>query len=370
MPDFKLRPYQTTIIESARAAMRAGSRSILLQAPTGAGKTALSAHMLGTSSQRGVVSWFVCHRLDGTGLHQWFNTLIEGPCVSWLIERGFLSRYRLFAPSRPDLSGVGSRMGDFIKSETSKAMDRPSITGDAVAHYKKLASGERAMVFCSSIQHSQHVVAQFVAAGIPAEHVDGETGPSDRDAAMRRFDRGETLILSNVDLFGEGVDVPGAVVLIDLAPTQSLTRCLQRWGRVLRPAPGKTEAVILDHAGNATERHGLPDDQREWSLEGSKKRKNKDPDDVPVKQCPKCFTVVRTQVQTCRCGHVWVAAPRVVEERGGDLQEVDPEVLRRQRSIEQGTARSLEDLIKLGFKRGYKNPRFWAEKVYNARKRA
>jgi superfamily II DNA or RNA helicase len=455
---FALRPYQSDLIEQARALIRAGEKSILIQSPTGSGKTALTAHMLGAAAERDHQSWFVVHRrelvrqsartfysvgiphgivaagfagavlqpvqicsvqtlanrharmrrpklivwdechhvaaaswakiheaypdaihiglsatperLDGTGLGTWFKNIILGPSVSSLIDDGFLAPYRLFAPSRPDLGGVHTRMGDFVRSEAAAVMDKPSITGDAVAHYRKLAAGKRAVVFCTSIEHSQHVVAQFRAAGFSAEHVDGESNPHDRDAALRRFEAGETLILSNVDLFGEGVDIPGIEVAILLRPTQSLSLYLQQVGRALRPAPGKAEALILDHAGNAL-RHGLPDDDRSWSLDGAKKkRKARDGSEVPVKQCPKCFSVVRAQVQKCACGHLWIPQGREVAQVSGELQEVDPALLRRQKYREQASAKSLDDLIRLGASRGYRNPRAWALHVYQARNRA
>jgi superfamily II DNA or RNA helicase len=453
---FFLRDYQLQIIDEARARIRDGERSILLQAPTGAGKTALCAHMLGTSAARGHRSWFVVHRrelirqsartfratgiqhgivaagfmgdsrhpvqicsvqtlaqrharlarprlivwdechhvaaaswarihaaypdaihvglsatperLDGTGLGQWFGTMVCGPAVADLVEQGYLARYRLFAPSAPDLSGVHTRMGDYVKGEASAAMDRPAITGDAVAHYRRLAAGRRAVVFCTSIQHSQHVVEQFRHAGLRAEHVDGETDSATRDAALTRFERGETQILSNVELFGEGVDIPGIEVAILLRPTQSLSLYLQQVGRALRPAPGKAEAIILDHAGNAL-RHGLPDEDREWTLDGER-RVRRQSDAVSVKSCPKCFAVVRATMQRCFCGHQFLAKPRVVEEQAGNLVELDLAALRRAKGREQATARTLQDLIALGVQRGYKFPRQWAERVFYARQRA
>lgn len=455
---FELRPYQQSIIQQARDLIRSGETSILLQSPTGSGKTALTAHMLGSASGRGMQSWFVVHRrelikqsartfrsvgiphgivaagfvgdsrqpvqicsvqtlaqrhkrmraprlicwdechhvaaaswakiheaypdaihvglsatperMDGTGLGRWFKNLVTGPSVEALIEQGYLSKYRLFAPSRPDMSGVRTVGGDYVKRALSSVMDKPSITGDAVAHYRRLAAGKRAVAFCSSIEHSQHVVAQFQAAGFRADHVDGETDPKVRDAVLQRFERGETQILSNVELFGEGVDIPGIEVAILLRPTQSLSLYLQQVGRALRPAPGKAEALILDHAGNAL-KHGLPDDDRQWSLEGEKrKRKDRDIDDVAVRQCPQCFRVVRAQVTRCECGHVWIPQGRVVDEQEGDLQEVDPALLRRQRAKEQSSARTLDDLIKIGVARGYSHPARWAQYVFNARRRA
>ncbi len=455
---FALRPYQAEIIEQARALIRAGGRSILLQAPTGAGKTALCAHMLGTAAARGQQSWFVVHRrelvkqsartfhavgiphgivaagfpgdnhqpvqicsvqtlaqrharmarprlivwdechhvaaaswaqihqaypdaihiglsatperLDGTGLQAWFKQIVLGPSVSWLIEQGYLARYRLFAPSLPDLGGVHTRMGDFVRGEAAAVMDKPSITGDAVAHYRKLAAGKRAVVFCTSVEHSQHVAESFRLTGIRAEHIDGCIDNQMRDEIIGRFEQGQTQVLCNVELFGEGVDIPGIEVAILLRPTQSLSLFLQQVGRALRPAPGKTEALILDHAGNAL-RHGLPDDEREWSLEGAKKkRRAKDKDDVPVKSCPRCFAVVRSLVQRCACGHVWMPQGRVVEEQAGELIEVDASMVRRQKLCEQGAAKSLDDLIRLGAARGYRNPRAWALHVFHARSRA
>lgn len=453
---FSLRSYQSALIEEARAAIRAGQSSILLQAPTGAGKTALCAHMLGTAAARGQQSWFVVHRrelirqsartfhgvgiphgivaagfagdarqpvqicgvqtlaqrhqrmrrprlivwdechhvaaaswarihaaypdaihiglsatperLDGTGLAAWFRHIVCGPSVGWLIKQGFLARYRMFAPSRPDLGGVHTRMGDFVRSEAASVMDKPSITGDAVAHYRKLAAGKRAVVFATSVSHSRSVVEQFRIAGFPAEHVDGETESVQRDAALGRFERGETLILSNVELFGEGVDIPGIECAILLRPTQSLSLYLQQVGRALRPAAGKAEAIILDHAGNAL-RHGLPDDERTWSLEGAaRKRRAKDPDDVPVKSCPQCFAVVRSMVQRCACGHVWIAQGREVAQQAGELVEVDPSMLRRKRSREQVAARTLPELLALAKARGYAPG--WAHKIFHARMRA
>jgi superfamily II DNA or RNA helicase len=258
--------------------------------------------------------------------------------------------------------------GDFNKKELEDALNKSTITGDALDHYAKHAPGKRAIMFEVSIARSLDAVARFKAAGIRAEHVDGDTDPAIRDAAMSRFISGETLVLSNVDLFGEGVDVPAVEVLIDCAPTMSLTRVMQRWGRVLRPADGKTHAVILDHAGNS-KRHGLPDDDREWSLDGQRKsRSKKDDGDIAIKSCPMCFSVVRSTTQECRhCGHVFLKKEREIEQVDGDLQEIDREAIRQQQKAEQGRAATLEELIRIGTLRGYKRPELWARHVYRAR---
>lgn len=446
-----LRPYQTEIIQQTRQLMQQGCRSILIQAPTGSGKTALTAHMLTTAASKGIRSFFCVHRkelimqsakafdeiglpfgiiasgfhedarplvqivsiqtlarrinkvkrpslvvwdeshhcpsksydiiyrqyseayhigltatpqrLDGTGLGKWFTRMVQGPSVAALISQGYLSPYKAYAPSQIDTSGLHIRMGDFVQAEAVAQVDRPTITGDAVSHYQRFAPGKRAIVFCASIQHSMHVVQQFLESGIPSEHVDGDTDSRTRDAAMRRFRDGETLILSNVDLFGEGLDVPSLEAVILLRPTASLGLHLQQLGRCLRPQDGKS-AIILDHAGNIM-RHGLPDEPREWTLEGRKRKKTDAPGEPKIRICKLCFAAIPAGQAICRCGYVFPVTPREVVEQAGELQEVDPEQLRRIRKQEQGQARGLQELIQLGKLRGYKWA--WALNVIKAR---
>lgn len=304
-------------------------------------------------------------RLDGTGLDKWFRAMVNGPSVSWLIENGYLSPYKIYAPGEIDLSKVRTRMGDYVGSELTSIVDRPSITGDAIKHYKKLADGKRAVVFCASVAHSKHVVEQFKQAGVPAEHVDGETDTAERDMAIRRFRDGEIKVLSNVELFGEGFDVPCIEVAILLRPTKSLGLYLQQVGRSLRPSPGKDHAIILDHANNCRE-HGLPDDDRMWTLQGRDKKERKAPSGVRI--CPKCFGASRRGPTKCAlCGHIFAVESREVEQRDGELSEVDTAAVRWKQHIEQGQTRTLEGLIALGKKRGYKNPYWWAQNVIKHR---
>jgi len=308
-------------------------------------------------------------RLDGTGLGKWFEVMVKGPSVSWLIEQGYLAPYKLFAPTTVNTANIHRRMGDFVKSELVDMMDRPSITGDAVNEYKKRAPGKRAVAFCVSVEHSKHVVSQFAAAGFRAEHVDGETPNEQRDAAIRRFERGETHILSNVDLFGEGFDLPSLEVSILLRPTESLALYLQQVGRALRPSPGKEHALILDHAGNCA-RHGLPDEEREWTLEGRPKRERSEKTtSVSVKVCPKCFAAQFPGKPACLyCGTVFEVKTRVIDRVDGELAEVTKDTLvRRKRDTERQNCQSLDQLIALGKARGYKRPGIWAKHIWNYR---
>lgn len=294
-------------------------------------------------------------RLDGQGLGKWFSHMISGPAVAELIGNGSLSPYRLFAPATPDLSDVQTTAGDYQRGALAKAMDKPAIVGDAIGHYRRLCPGQRAVAFAAGVENSKHIVALFLEAGIPAEHVDGSMTNAARDAAVERFRRGETLVLSNADLFGEGFDVPAIEAAILLRPTKSLSLYLQQVGRALRPSEGKREAIILDHAGNSL-RHGLPDDDREWSLNDREKRARRDPTDVPVRQCSECFFVFRPAPKCPSCGHVLPIAKRELEVVEGSLEEVTraKEAAKRQRWAEERACRTLDDWQALGQARGYK----------------
>lgn len=307
-------------------------------------------------------------RLDGKGLGAWFSKMVSGPSVNWFIKEGFLSNYRLYAPPGISTLGIHTRMGDFAAGELAAIVDRPTITGDAIAHYKRLAHGKRAVIFAVSIEHSKHIVSQFQAAGIQAEHVDGETKTEVRDEAIKNFEKGNTKILSNVELFGEGFDLPAIECGILLRPTQSIGLYLQQIGRTLRPTYGKSEAIILDHAGNAL-RHGLPDDERTWTLEGgANTSKRNDSSEPSVKICGKCFAAQLSGSAICQyCGYAFEIQSREVQQQEGELEEIDRAVVRLQRNREQGSVKDLEGLIQLGRQRKYKNPAAWARFVWEAR---
>lgn len=305
-------------------------------------------------------------RLDGVGLGNWFTAMVLGPTTAELIAEGALSPYRLFAPATPDLSGIAMAQGDYQRGALAKAMDKPQIVGDAIGHYTRLCSGKRAVAFAAGVENSQHIAAQFRAAGIAAEHVDGAMSVDERDAAVERFRRGETLVLSNADLFGEGFDVPAIEAAILLRPTKSLSLHLQQVGRALRPCEGKSEAIILDHAGNSLT-HGLPDDDREWSLEDRERRKRAAPSEVSIKQCGNCFFVHRPAPKCPQCGTVYEVKARAIEVVEGELAEVRKVAQQRQRRMEEADCHTLDDWRALAQQRGYKPG--WAMHRWQARQR-
>jgi len=275
-------------------------------------------------------------RADGKGLGRHadgnFDVMVEGPNMRDLINMGFLTDYRIFAPpSDLDLGAVkiSATTGDYNKDGLRKAVRKSHIMGDVVKHYLQIARGKLGITFATDVETATNIAAQFNEAGVPAEVVSAKTPDADRIAVLRRFKKRELLQLVNVDLFGEGFDLPAIEVVSMARPTQSYSLYAQQFGRALRILEGKTEALIIDHVGNVV-RHGLPDARRTWSLDRREKRSRQAQDDViPVKSCPQCTGVYERIYAECPfCG--FKPAPTIrsgPEYVDGDLCELDAAAL-------------------------------------------
>lgn len=399
-----LRPYQADVIESARLAL-ARSNSIVIQMPTGAGKTKVAASMI--ALKEGLV-WFVVHRqeierqtaaalsaagidfgvvspraapdyskrvqiisigtlarriddipapdyvfwdecqhaaakswsalikqlpdakhigltatperLDGKGLDELFDELVIGPTTRELIDGKHLSEFRYFAPSDPDLTAARVREGDYNKGDISKVMNTPVLIGDAVREYKEKANGKRALVFAASVEASKALVERFNAAGIPAAHVDGKTPTPERDAAIAALAAGDIKVLSNVEIFTEGFDLPSIDAIILMRPTKSLALFLQMIGRVLRTADGKDEALIFDHAALWHD-HGWPAHDFKWTLAGDARLRRVAETASMCRRCPACKQVYENRILSCECGFEFPSG-REIGEFDNALSEV------------------------------------------------
>lgn len=247
-------------------------------------------------------------RMGGINLGDVFTSLIEAPTTKELIKLGNLTPFKYYAPDENvDLKKVRVKFGEYVNSDLDRAMGNKKIIGDIVQHYKKLAGGKSAICYCVNVKHSKKIASAFKAAGISAEHCDGETNKIVRAKIVEDFRQGKIKVLCNAELFGEGFDVPNMQAVILARPTKSLTLFTQQSLRPLRPDPSEPNkvAIIIDHVKNF-ERFGLPDTDREWSLK-PKPKKDDGPHAPPLGACPKCRAVIPAGCQTCpECGFVIV----------------------------------------------------------------
>lgn len=259
-------------------------------------------------------------RLDGAGLGDLFGVLIVAAHADELVAAGTLIEPRVYAPSSVNLSGVRVRMGDYEQGKLAKAVDTPKLVGDVVKTWLKLSPGRRTVLFAVNVAHSKHLIDAFVAAGVPAEHIDGKTEKADRAAALARLAAGKTLVMSNCQVLTEGWDLPALETAIVARPTASLGLHLQMIGRVMRACPGKSGAVVLDHAGNFL-RHGRVTQRLEYSLAGPVRRAG-GAKSTGLRTCMVCYRMVLSSRKTCPdCGADLTREAEIPEAAEGELTE-------------------------------------------------
>lgn len=303
-------------------------------------------------------------RMDGKPLSDYFDCMVQEITTKELIEQGYLVPYKYYAPTELDESMLvlGSN-GEYTKDSVNNTVMKSKIIGNNIEHYKNICAGKRNVIFAASITHGKKVCEEYNAAGIRAEFLDGNTDTKLREETLVRFATGDTKVLVNVDLFGEGFDLPAIEVVSLLRPTHSLALYLQQVGRALRTCQelGKTEAIILDHVNNY-QRHGLPDEERIWTLDGKAVRKRGDTEKVAIKRCPVCFYAHKPALVCPNCGHVYQAEGKTIKEINGKLVLIGSVEEQEEQKREIRLANTLEDLVRIEDERGYKTG--WAERQY------
>lgn len=306
-------------------------------------------------------------RLDGAPLGHHHDDMILAPSTRELIAMGNLRRPVVYAPSTVDVSAVHKRGGDYIKSEIELIMDRPAIIGDAINHWREYANGLKTVVFCTSRKHSEHTCKAYNDSGIPADYIDGTMSDEVRKQKIDNLKTGRILILTSVDLIGEGFDLPEISCAQLLRPTASESLFLQQVGRAMRPIPESDTCIILDHVGN-TLRHGHPVAERSWSLTGTAKQRRESMS-VSIKQCERCFFVYEPTDVCPNCGYVNKKNRKEIQKKSGKLHKLTEEEKFERKKLyrEQGKCKTLDELKEFARAHG-KNPK-WAEYVFNARKK-
>ncbi|MCT3532269.1 DEAD/DEAH box helicase [Latilactobacillus curvatus] len=243
-------------------------------------------------------------RLNGKGLGDVYDAMIEGPDVQWLIDNHYLAPFDYYSVNLIDESKLSkSSTGDYSNKSIDEAVGH-TIYGDVIKTYRDKVDGQQAIVYAHSIVFSKQIAQQFRDAGINAAHCDSKTPQRERDKIMTDFKKGTLKVLSNCDLISEGYNVPDCSCVIMLRPTESLVLFIQQSMRCMRFKPGK-QATIIDHVANYT-RFGLPNTPHKWTLKDREKKKKSTNTtvDTPIKQCAFCFAVIPAQSKNCPlCGH-------------------------------------------------------------------
>jgi superfamily II DNA or RNA helicase len=325
-------------------------------------------------------------KLSGQGLGCWYDEMVCGPSIRWLIDNKRLADYRAFAPSHPDLGQIKIVGGDFAKGQLSERMEGDRVLiGNAVKHYKQHAMGKLGVTFGVSRKHSEMLAQEFRDNGVPAMHMDGETPDDERKRICVAFAKRELLQITNCDLLNFGFDLSSASgikgvniqCLTDCKPTKSLAAQMQKNGRNMRYDP--EPHLFFDHA-NSFQEHGLPCADRVWTLEDREKgSKDAAEKSISVRQCLPaedadgvvrgCYYCHKPAPICPNCLRVYKIESREIEQVDGELQELQIQQQKKQERQKQGRAATLEELIEIGKSKGYRFPVQWAKKVMAGRRR-
>ena len=332
MPDSQL-----IVIDEAHHARATTYQSILDRFPT--------APVIGLTA----TPW----RSDGRGLGELFDSVVVAARPAELIAQGHLVNYTGFGYDVPDLSSLRSRAGDYAEEGLEMVMGSRKIVGNIVEQYQAHSPNALAVLFAVSIRHSLMLRDRFLEVGIAAEHIDGTMPIEQRTAILRRLAQGTTRVLTNCNVVTEGWDLPALEVCILARPTKSAGLYLQCVGRVMRPSPstGKTIARIHDHAGCMLD-HGLPDEDRDYSLDADKKRERTE---KPLRTCKQCLRIYEPSLGACpACGLLGPSEPRALPDEV-HAEPVPIEQIKQHLLVRRADeSRFLAELRTTARERGYK----------------
>lgn len=304
------------------------------------------AHLSAADSRRAILESFpnalrigftaTPARKSGLGLGAVFEHLITGPSVLELIAAGQLVRPRIFnlpMVSEKELAELPKdAANDYQAGALGSLLSRPKLVGDVVENWNRIAAGKRTIVFACSKAHGAELAREFCRSGIAAELVTDADGEETREAVFARLEAGQTLVVVNVFLAAYGIDIPSVECIVLARPTRSVVMYLQMVGRGMRPAPGKTDFLVIDH-GRVVENLGLPHADREWTLdagrnvnvEAREQFSRKHTQEKP-RTCPECkhLWLVSEEGEACReCGWAPAPKPKAVRVEAATLGELD-----------------------------------------------
>lgn len=297
------------------------------------------------------------------GLGKHFDDLLIAATTGDLIRAGYLSPFRVFAPSHPDLKGVRTVAGDWHEGDLSTAMDKPTLVADLVDTWRRMADNRPTLVFGVDCAHATNIWKQFQAAGIPAAYIDADTGRDERDEIRKAFHAGSIKVVCNIGTLTTGVDWDVRCIVL-ARPTKSEMLFTQIIGRGLRTAEGKQDCLILDHSDTHL-RLGFVTDICHDHLDDGKPRQKaetREQEDALPKECPKCSFLKPPKLGECpACGFKPERQSDIRCEEG-ELVELQP---KKQKFDAATKARWLAELAYIGRSRGYRDG--WAAQQYRSK---
>lgn len=248
------------------------------------------------------------------GLGKHYDELIIAATTQQLIREGYLAPFKVFAPSHPDLTGVRTVAGDYAEDDLAEAMDKPQLTADVVSTWLKLGENRPTLCFAVNRAHARSLERDFRNAGVAVAYVDGDTDRGERDQVRRDFEAGQVKVVVNIGVLTTGVDWDVRCLIL-ARPTKSEMLYVQVIGRALRTAPGKADAIILDHSDTTLNLGFVTDIHHDRLSDGSERKASsggrKERPAPKPKECTSCSCLKPAGVHKCpSCGF----APHRVQE--------------------------------------------------------
>lgn len=218
-----------------------------------------------------------------------------------LIKEGYLAPVTtLKTKPHVDLTGVGTRAGDYKLDELQKACGDDAMLKNSLVEVVKRSSGRRAwIVFIAGIENCNKCAQLLREMSVSAYAVNSSFSAEENATKIEAFRKGEIRCLVSADQLTTGFDVPQVDLIAMLRPTKSPGLYVQMIGRGLRPAEGKKDCLVLDFARNI-ERLG-PINNPFIRARTEKKASSKQ--QAPVRSCPGCQAYIPVQATVCpHCG--------------------------------------------------------------------
>lgn len=296
------------------------------------------------------------------GMGDLWQDLVKPVTMQELIDAGYLSPFRVFAPSHPDLSNVATLAGDYHEGQLSEVMQDNRLVADVVETWMRRARGLPTLVFAVDLAHAETLQRQFGLAGVNMGYCDAHTDLVEREHLFGQMKRGHLAGIVNVGTLTTGVDADVRCVVM-ARPTKSEMLFVQCIGRGLRTAPGKDHCLILDHADNHARLGFVTDIGYDALLKGKEKPEPKAKDEKPERlprECPSCGAI-KARGPCPACGFEPTRKSEIEYEEG-QLIEIAPKVAKAGEPTMADKANFHAEVLGLARERGY--AKGWAAHKY------